>query len=141
MRAALYRLNRSGVDGTLVATCNTFTSFVGSMSLNTTEMLAAYTDLEKVRQYEKLRFDLLVWDASASVYMIWDHLDVIWEEALSSSATNVSPISTGTTLWGNLKLIDGVIHLQSTTDSEWYPFTAAGADTTVHPELGTTGIP
>jgi hypothetical protein len=140
MRAALYRLNRSGVDGTLCATCSSFTAFVGALSLNTTELLAAFTDCEAIRQGEKLRFNLLIWDASQSVYMIWDFMLVAYETAVLSTAVNVSPISTGTTLWGNLKLISGVIHLQSTTDNEWYPLTAVGQDATVHPQLGETGI-
>lgn len=141
MRAALYRLNRSGIDGTIVATCNTFTAFVGAMTLNTTELVAAFTDLEAVRQGEIARFDLLIWDASNSLYMVWDHLDVSYEFPLVAGTSNVSPISTGTTLWGNFRLINGVVSILSLTDNKYYPLTLAGQDTTVHEVLGETGTP
>ena len=141
MRAALYRLNRTtSVDGTLVATANTFTSFVGAMSLNTTEIVASFTDCESVRQGERLRFDLLVWDITSSYYTIWDHLDCVYEAALTSDATAVSPIGTSTTTWGNLKLSGSTLYIYNTSDGLYYPLTSAGATTEAHLELG-TGIP
>jgi hypothetical protein len=146
MKAALYRLNRNGIDGTLVATCDTFTlsagTFVGSMSLNTAEVVAAFTDLPVVREYEKARFQILIYDSSASVYMIWEFVDLSYEYPLAAGTPPaVSPITSATTTWGNFKLIGGVINIQSTTDGLWYPLTLAGAGTTIHEQLGETGIP
>ena len=146
MRAALYRLNRNGIDGTLVATCNTFvlsgSTFIGAMSLNTAEVIAAFTALEAVREYEKARFDLLIYDGSQEVYMVFDHIDVSYEFPLAAGTPpSVSPITSSTTVWGNMKLIGGVIHVQSTDDGEWYPLTLAGTSTTIHEVLGTTGVP
>jgi hypothetical protein len=140
IRAALYRLNRNGVDGTLVATCNTFTlsgtSFVGSMNLNTTEVVTAYTNLVSPRQYETLRFDLLVWDASDNVYIIWDGLNVAFEVAVTDGSTNVSPIDTSTVIWGTLKLSDGVIYLFNPDTGLYNKLTAKGANEVQHLELG-----
>lgn len=146
MRAALYRLNEDGVSGTLVATCSTFTgpadAFVGSMSLNTYEVIKSFLDIGDVREYQTLRFDLLIYDASQAIYMVWDHINVAYEFALAGATPgNVSPITSGTEAWGNFKLISGTIHLQSTSDGEFYPLTAAGSDATIHPVMGETGIP
>lgn len=147
MRLALYRLNRNGVDGTLVATCQTFTgaanAFVGSLSLNTAEVVAAFTDMKVVRQGEMARFDLIIYDASQSlVFMVWDHLEVAYENVLvAATPSNVTPISAGTTTWGNFKLINGVLHVLSTDDGEYYPLTFAGTDGTIHEVIGETGIP
>ena len=143
MKAALYRFDLSN-SGTLVATCTTFTgstSFTGVMSLNTSELIAAFTACEAVRQYEKLRFVLLIYDASQDVYTIYDHIDVSYENSLAGATPgSVSPIASSTTVWGNFKLISGVINIQSVTDGKWYPLTVAGADTTVHGVVGESGV-
>jgi len=112
------------------------------MSLNTTELVAAFTAIEAVRQYEKLRFDLLIWDASASVYTIFDHLDVSYEFALSAAAAaSVTPITGTTDTWGNLKLSGGTIYVLNLTDGEYYPLRLAGADDQVHVDVpGDGGI-
>jgi len=140
MRAALYRLSRNGIDGDLVGTCNAFTlsgsTFVGTMSLNTTELVAAYTNLPSVREYETLRFHLLVWDTTATVYTLWDYLDVAYEYALTSDASSVSPISTTTETWGNLKLSGGVIHLYNITTGKYCELRAEGEDDVQHMLLG-----
>jgi hypothetical protein len=146
IKAALYRLNRVGIDGTLVATCDTFTgpanAFVGAMSLNTAEVVAAFTDLVSLREYETCEFTLLVYDASQAVYLYVGKLDVAYEYPLAAGTPpSVSPITSSTTTWGNYKLIAGVIHIQSATDGKWYPLTLAGQDSTVHEVLGETGVP
>jgi len=146
MKAALYRLNTDGINGTLVATCDTFSgpadAFVGSMSLNTAELVAAFTSLVSIREYERLRFALLIYDATQDVYLVYDYINVAYEFALAAGTPpSVSPITSSTTIWGNFKLINGVINLQSTTDGLWYPFTAAGTGTTIHEELGVVGTP
>lgn len=137
MKAALYRLNRTGVDGTLVASCNTFTAWVGALSLNTTEIVASFTDCQAIRQGEKLRFDLLVWDSTSNRYMVWDHLDCAYETALASDSSAVSPIGVSTTTWGNLKISGGTIYIYNSSDGLYYPLTSAGASTQAHLELGT----
>jgi hypothetical protein len=145
MRAALYRLNRAGVDGALVATCNTFAgasaAMLGSMSLNTTELVTAFTNLKAPRQYEQLRFDLLVYDASPGVlvYTFWGSLNVAYEIGLAATGS-VNPITGTTTSWGNLKVSGGVVYLLSAADGLYYPVTGAGSGTTIHPVYGETGV-
>ena len=145
MRTVLYRLNKNGIDVTLVATCSTFTgpanAFVGTMSLNTTELVAAFTAIS-ARQYETLRFNLLVYDASESVYIVDEHLDVAYEVALAGATPgHVSPITTSTITWGNFRLSGGVIYIQNLTDGLFYPLRLAGASTQVHADIpGDGGI-
>jgi hypothetical protein len=145
MRAALYRLNFSGVDGTLVATCNTFTgaaaAMLGSMSLNTTELVAAFTNLHAPRQYESLKFDLLVYDASPGtlMYTFWGSLNVAYEVGLAATGS-VNPITGTTDTFGNLKVSGGMVYIQSVDDGLWYPVTGAGAGSTIHPVYGETGV-
>lgn len=145
MKAALYRLNRNGIDGTLVATCNTFvlssSTFIGTMSLNTAEVIAAFTALEQVREYEKAVFTLLVYDASQAVYMVYDTIDVSYEFPLASGTPPaVTPITSSTTQWGNFRLINGIISIQSVDDGEYYPLTVGGSDATVHGVIGESGV-
>lgn len=132
-RAALYRLNRNGIDGTLVATCNTFTgsvnAFAGTMSLNTAEVVAAFTDLVAVRQYETLIFSMLIYDAADSIYTVWDDLAVAYEFALAAGTPpNVDPLSGSTTIWGNLKLSGGTLWLYNIDTGKYDPLTARGDD-------------
>lgn len=141
MRAALYRLNRNGVDGLLVATCNTFSgavnNFLGTMSLNTSEMVAAFTNLPSVREWETLRFELLVYDASTDYYLIWDGIQAAYEYALAAGTPgSVSPITSSTTIWGNLKLEGGTLYIQNLDTGLWNPLTSRGADNQQHLELG-----
>lgn len=145
MKAALYRLNVNGIDGTLVATCDTFSgplnAFVGAMSLNTAELVAAFTNLEAVREYETLEFTLLIYDATQAVYTIYDHINVSYEYPLAAGTPpSVSPISVGTDTFGDLKLHAGSLYKQSPTDGLWYKWGVAGAGTQVHETLDNTGI-
>lgn len=145
MKAALYRLNRNGVDGTLVATCDTFTlsagTFVGSMSLNTSEVVAAFTDLPVVREYEKARFQILIYDSSASVYMVWDFVDVSYEYPLAAGTPPaVSPITSSTDTFGDIKLHLGSLYKYNATDGLWYKWTIAGVGNVVHEVLDDVGI-
>ena len=144
MKAALYRLNTAGIDGTLVATCDSFSmssgTFVGSMDLNTAEVIQAFTDMEAIRQYEKATFQIIVYDASQAVYMVCDDIAVSYEYPLvAGTPPSVSPITSGSTTWGNMKLIGGVIHVLSSTDGLYYPLTLAGTGATIHEVLGETG--
>ena len=146
IKAALYRLNRNGVDGTLVATCNSFNlssgALVGSMSLNTQELVTAFTNFEALRQYEKATFTILVYDASQNVYLVFTNIDLSWENSLASGTPpSVSPITSGTTSWGNFKLLaGGVIGIQSTDDGEYYQLTVGGVGQTVHGVIGESGV-
>jgi hypothetical protein len=142
-RAALYRLNANGVEGTLAATCNSFsglaTAMLGSMSLNTTELVSAFTDLQTVRQGEQLKFELLVWDASPGVlvFNVWSSLYVGYEFALAGVVTaSVNPITGTTVSWGNLKIQAGQIYVLNTTTGEYDPLTAAGVDGQQHLDVG-----
>jgi hypothetical protein len=102
------------------------------MSLNTTEVVAAFTDLAAVRQYETCQFDLLVWDTTNNIYTIWDHLNVAYEFALTSDASSVSPIDAGTTTWGNLRSYGGNIYVYNVETGLWNKLTAAGIDDQQH---------
>jgi hypothetical protein len=145
MRMALYRRLLSGVDGTLVATCSSFTgpldAFSGSLNLNTDEVVSAFTDLQSVRQGEKLAFDMLIYDNSQDVYMVWDKLNVSYEHDLvAGTPGSVTPITSGTAVWGDIRLYAGSLYKYSITDGLWYKWYGAGAGTTIHEELSETGI-
>lgn len=148
MRAGLYRRQTNGTDGTLVASCSTFagpsSAMVGSLSLNTTELMAAFAALQSVRQGEKMRLDFLVWDASPGVlaWNIWDHVLVMYENDLSGATTGtVNPITGTTTSWGSFKIYNGKTYLQSVEDGLWYEVMGmAGTGGTAHPIYGETGI-
>lgn len=146
IKSALYRFSPFLSTGTLVATCDSFTlsgsTFVGAMSLNTAELVAAFTDLPTVRQYQPLRFWLLIYDSSASVYIVVDNIDVSYEYPLvAGTPPAVSPITSSTTVFGNLKLISGVVNIWDVTDSQWHPITASGAGSEIHINLDQTGVP
>ena len=139
-RAALYR------GDTLVATCSTFVlssgDAVGTLSLNTAELVAVFTPVSGLRAFECFDFILYVYDASQADYLFRGVVAVTYDMPLNAGTPPaVSPITSSTTIFGNLKLINGVVHVLSTDDGEWYPFTAAGSDQTIHPVLGETGIP
>jgi len=145
IKAALYRLNRVGIDGTLVATCDTFTgpanAFVGAMSLNTAEVVAAFTDLVSLREYETCEFTLLVYDASQAVYLYVGKLDVAYEYPLAAGTPpSVSPITSSTDTFGDMKLHAGSLYKQSPTDGLWYKWGVSGAGTQAHEILDDVGI-
>ena len=105
-------------------------------------MLAAFTAMEAVRQWEKAAFEVLIYDASTDQYMVWDKIHVSYDLSLAAATPpSVSPLTSSTTVWGNLKLISGIIHRQSVSDGAWYPLTRAGSDATVHEVIGEVGIP
>lgn len=148
-RIALYRLCKSGIDGTLVATGTDlgagvqFTgpanNFVGTMSLNTAELVKAFTDMTALRQYEVGIFRVLVYDASDTVYTIFDDLAVTYEFPLAAGTPpNVSPIVSGTEIWGNLKLQNGGIYLWNVDTGKYDLLTARGDDSVdqQHIDLG-----
>jgi hypothetical protein len=145
LRMALFRLNREGVDGTLCASCSSFTgpvnAFVGSLDLNTAEVVAAFTALKAVRQQETIRFDLLVYDNTNPIYTVWSSLNVSYEFPLAAGTpASVTPITAGTLVWGDLRLYAGSLYKYSATDGLWYKWSGAGAGSTVHEVLDETGI-
>jgi hypothetical protein len=140
-KAALFRRCVNGLDGTLCATCDTFTggvdAFVGTMSLNTQQVVAAFTDLVALKRYETLRFDLVIWDAQDAIYTVWDDLNVAYEFPLSSDTPPaVSPITSSTTIWGQLKLESGSLYLRNAETGKYNLLQARGADDGQHLDLG-----
>jgi len=146
-RIALYRLCRNGIDGTLVATGTDLgagvqfsgpaNNFIGTMSLNTAELVKAFTDMTALRQYEVGVFKVLVYDASDTIYTIFDDIAVTYEYPLAAGTPpNVSPIVSGTTIWGNMKLENGGIYLWNADTGLWNLLTSRGPDNQQHLELG-----
>ena len=145
MRLALYRLSNDLASGTLCATCSSFTgavnAFTGSLNLNTSEMVTAFSNLEMVRQAEKLRFELFIYDNTTDYYTIWDSINVSYEHALvAGTPAAVTPITTGSLVWGDIRLYAGSLYKYSVTDGLWYKWIGAGAGTQIHEEFDTTGI-
>ena len=144
MKLALYRW--LGDLGTLVGAVNTFTgstSYSGSLDTNVEELIAVFTDdIVSVRQFERLDFDVLVYDSTVDYYLVEGTVTVAYQEALAAGTPGtVTPITSGTGTWGNLKLHAGTIYIQSVTDGLWYPIGAAGAGDEVSYTLpGSGGI-
>jgi hypothetical protein len=145
MRMALFRLNRSGVDGTLCASCSSFTgpvnAFAGSLNLNTAEVVASFTDLKAVRQQETIRFDILVYDNTSPIYTVWSSLNVSYEFPLASGTPPaVTPITAGTLVWGSLRLHAGSLYKYNETSGLWAKWSVSGASPTAHEVLDDTEI-
>jgi len=145
IKAALYRFDPNTSSGTLVATCDSFTGgqddFVGTMDLNTQQVVDAFEALEALRQNELATFYVLVYDATQNTYIIFDTIDLSWEFPLvAGTPGSVSPISVGTDTLGDLKLHNGSLYKHSATDGLWYQWTVVGAGATIHEHLDETGI-
>jgi len=140
MRLALYRLSET--KGTICATCNTFNeSFVGSLDLNTQEMVDAYNAIESARQGELLEFILLVYDNAQSIFTIFDHINVGFESWLvPGTPPAVSPITTETLVFGSLRLYLGDLYKYNPDDGLWHKWTLAGTGIYVHEEISDVGI-
>lgn len=122
---------------TICATCVTFTgssTLTGTMSLNTEEMLDVFDD---ARPYGQRRFDIYIYDASGTGFLVKDAVEVENSELRDDDdfPGNVTPISAETTVWGNLRLHNGKLYLYSIGDGLWYPIQGDGTGEGVHIEL------
>jgi len=128
-RAAVMR------KGVLVATCDSFAgpgdAFVGDLSLNTLQAKAQFTGC---RDWEQRDFDFIIYDASVSGYLINDKIPIINAPLRDDDVLpgNVDPITSGTTVWGVFRVVDGVTYVYSRADGKWYPFIGDGAGDQVH---------
>lgn len=131
MRAVLLRKD------TICATCETFTgsgTFAGTLDLNTEEMVDVF---DGAKPYAQRRFDVFVYDASGTGFLVKRAVDIENSELRDDDTFpgNVTPISAATTVWGNLRLRNGILYLYSADDGKWYPFTGGGSGETVHIDL------
>lgn len=123
--------------GAVVAQCSTFTgpadAFVGSLDLNTVEMVAVMTT-GKARDYEKKVCQLVVYDASTIGFVVNDRVDLRNTPARDTDVLpgNVTPITTGTLVWGNLMLKDGVSRMYNPTTGHWHKYTMEGSGAEIH---------
>ena len=144
MKLALYRWLKS--TGTLVGTVNTFTgaldNFGGSLNLNVTPIITVFeTNLHGIRQFEKADFDLYIYDASQTFYLVQEKISVSYQNALGTGTPgSVDPITAATTSWGDLKLYGGSLYKYNVTDGLYYKWTAAGAGSQAHDVLDDVGI-
>lgn len=115
----------------LLANCDAFTAsgsdYAGTIDLNTTELVAKFSGRSPLFRH---RLSMIVWDVVLDS-LIGNDLIFVQNNPYTEDA------DLPTSIYGNLRKISGIIHIQGTNDTTlWYPLTIQGDPTTPYLAIG-----